>query len=248
MVGPQVGIYTATHPLDFRLRRPGPDYGEYGKPVTIGDDVWIGGHAVINPGVTIGSRSVVTSGRGGHPGRRLTTWWSAGTRRGSSSGFSPPATACRRRAAPEWRGAGPDSLRPGDKRKRTGPPPGQSRVGRTAGTRRGSSSGFSPPATARRGGPRRVARSRSDSLRPGDKRKEPAPPGQSRVGRTAGTRRGSSRAVVRRPLPAVGGPRRVAERPHSLRPGDKRKRTGPLPGQSRVGRTAEPGADHQEIG
>lgn len=62
MVGPQVGIYTATHPLDFRLRRPGPDYGEYGKPVTIGDDVWIGGHAVINPGVTIGSRSVVASG------------------------------------------------------------------------------------------------------------------------------------------------------------------------------------------
>lgn len=62
MLGPQVGIYTATHPLDFRLRRLGPDYGEYGKPITIGDDVWIGGHAVINPGVTIGNRVVVASG------------------------------------------------------------------------------------------------------------------------------------------------------------------------------------------
>ncbi len=35
---------------------------EYGKPVTIGDNVWIGGRAVINPGVTIGNNVVVASG------------------------------------------------------------------------------------------------------------------------------------------------------------------------------------------
>lgn len=59
MIGPQVGIYTATHPLDWRVRAQGL---EFGKPVTIGSDVWIGGHAVINPGVTIGDRAVVASG------------------------------------------------------------------------------------------------------------------------------------------------------------------------------------------
>lgn len=59
MIGPQVGIYTATHPLDHRLRAQGQ---EYAKPITIGSDVWIGGHCVINPGVTIGSRVVVASG------------------------------------------------------------------------------------------------------------------------------------------------------------------------------------------
>ena len=35
---------------------------EYAKPVTIGDDVWIGGNVVINPGVTIGSNVVIASG------------------------------------------------------------------------------------------------------------------------------------------------------------------------------------------
>lgn len=35
---------------------------EYGKPVTMGDNVWIGGRAVINPGVTIGYNTVVASG------------------------------------------------------------------------------------------------------------------------------------------------------------------------------------------
>ncbi|MBL8747415.1 MAG: sugar O-acetyltransferase, partial [Phycisphaerae bacterium] len=42
-MGPGVHIYTATHPLDAALRASGP---EYGKPVTIGDRVWIGGRAV----------------------------------------------------------------------------------------------------------------------------------------------------------------------------------------------------------
>ena len=59
MLGPGVHIYTATHPLDASERVEGL---EYGKPVTIGDDVWIGGRAVVNPGVTIGDDSVVGSG------------------------------------------------------------------------------------------------------------------------------------------------------------------------------------------
>ncbi|MCH7660691.1 MAG: sugar O-acetyltransferase [Euryarchaeota archaeon] len=59
LLGPGVHIYTATHPLPAEERTAGL---EYGKPVTIGDDVWIGGRAVLNPGVTVGSGSVVASG------------------------------------------------------------------------------------------------------------------------------------------------------------------------------------------
>ena len=59
LLAPGVHIYTATHPLDPFERSSGV---EYGKPVTIGDHVWIGGRAIINPGVTIGSHSVVASG------------------------------------------------------------------------------------------------------------------------------------------------------------------------------------------
>jgi maltose O-acetyltransferase len=58
-IGPGVHIYTATHPLDAAERIAGP---EYGKPVTIGDDVWICGRAVVNPGVTIGDEAVIGSG------------------------------------------------------------------------------------------------------------------------------------------------------------------------------------------
>lgn len=58
-MAPGVHIYTATHPLDARERIKGP---EYGKPVTIGDNAWIGGRAVINPGVTIGNDVVIASG------------------------------------------------------------------------------------------------------------------------------------------------------------------------------------------
>lgn len=57
-VAPGVHIYTATHPLDADLRRT----QEFGKPVTIGNDVWIGGKSVICPGVTIGDRSVIGAG------------------------------------------------------------------------------------------------------------------------------------------------------------------------------------------
>ncbi len=59
MIAPGVHIYTATHPLDPLERISGV---EYGKPVTIGDNVWIGGRAVINPGVTIGNNVVIASG------------------------------------------------------------------------------------------------------------------------------------------------------------------------------------------
>ncbi|MFC7062684.1 sugar O-acetyltransferase [Halobacillus seohaensis] len=59
LLGPNVQIYTATHPLDKEARASG---FESGKPITIGDDVWIGGSAVINPGVTIGDGSVIGSG------------------------------------------------------------------------------------------------------------------------------------------------------------------------------------------
>lgn len=59
MLAPGVHIYTATHPLDPVERNSGV---EYGKPVTIGNNVWIGGRAVINPGVTIGNNVVIASG------------------------------------------------------------------------------------------------------------------------------------------------------------------------------------------
>lgn len=59
LLAPQVGIYTATHPLDPIERNSGL---ECAKPITIGDNCWIGGHAVINPGVTLGDNVVVASG------------------------------------------------------------------------------------------------------------------------------------------------------------------------------------------
>jgi len=57
-VGPGVHIYTATHPLDAIERRT----VEFSKPVTIGDDCWIGGNSVICPGVTIGNGCTVGAG------------------------------------------------------------------------------------------------------------------------------------------------------------------------------------------
>jgi maltose O-acetyltransferase len=58
-LAPGVHIYTATHPLNAKVRITGL---EYGKPVKIGHNVWIGGRSVINPGVTIGNNVVVASG------------------------------------------------------------------------------------------------------------------------------------------------------------------------------------------
>ena len=59
LIAPQVGIYTAAHPLDCATRI---DHLEFGKPVTIGDHCWIGGHATILPGVTLGDNVVVGAG------------------------------------------------------------------------------------------------------------------------------------------------------------------------------------------
>jgi maltose O-acetyltransferase len=59
MLAPGVHIYTATHPLHPVERNSGY---ELGKPVNIGDNVWIGGRAIINPGVTIGDNAVIGSG------------------------------------------------------------------------------------------------------------------------------------------------------------------------------------------
>jgi maltose O-acetyltransferase len=58
LFGPAVQIYTPMHPFNAELRRR----EEYGKPVEIGSDVWVGGGAIILPGVRIGSRAVIGAG------------------------------------------------------------------------------------------------------------------------------------------------------------------------------------------
>jgi maltose O-acetyltransferase len=59
LFGPAVQIYAATHPLSAAARRSGL---ESGKPVSIGDDVWVGGGTIVCPGVRIGEGSVVGAG------------------------------------------------------------------------------------------------------------------------------------------------------------------------------------------
>jgi maltose O-acetyltransferase len=58
LFGPAVQIYTPMHPLNAELRRR----QEFGKPIEIGSDVWVGGGAMILPGVRIGSRAVIGAG------------------------------------------------------------------------------------------------------------------------------------------------------------------------------------------
>ena len=58
-IAPNVSIYTAGHPVHPDSRNSGY---EYGIPITIGDNVWIGGNAVILPGVTIGNNVVIGAG------------------------------------------------------------------------------------------------------------------------------------------------------------------------------------------
>ena len=58
LFGPAVQIYTAMHPMNAELRRK----LEYSKPVEIGSDVWIGGAAIICPGVKIGSKTIIGAG------------------------------------------------------------------------------------------------------------------------------------------------------------------------------------------
>lgn len=59
LVGPGVQFYAATHPTDPALRRRGL---EFGAPITVGENVWIGGGAILLAGVTVGDDSVVGAG------------------------------------------------------------------------------------------------------------------------------------------------------------------------------------------
>ncbi len=59
MMGPNVQIYTATHPIDAKSRN---SWLEFAKPVHIGNDVWLGGGVVVCPGVNIGDGAVIGAG------------------------------------------------------------------------------------------------------------------------------------------------------------------------------------------
>jgi maltose O-acetyltransferase len=59
LLGPGVQIYTATHPLDAAERRSGL---ELARPIEIEADAWIGGGAILCPGVRIGTRSIIGAG------------------------------------------------------------------------------------------------------------------------------------------------------------------------------------------
>jgi len=59
LFGPGVQVYTFTHPISASDRRT---WHEFAQPVEIGSDVWVGGGAIICPGVRIGSRSVIGAG------------------------------------------------------------------------------------------------------------------------------------------------------------------------------------------
>lgn len=58
LIGPNVQFYTPSHSLDYRSRRK---WETFSRPITVEDDVWIGGQVVICQGVTIGARSVVAA-------------------------------------------------------------------------------------------------------------------------------------------------------------------------------------------
>ncbi|KAB1646240.1 MULTISPECIES: sugar O-acetyltransferase [unclassified Pseudoclavibacter] len=58
-IGPNVQLLTPTHPLDPQPRR---DKLEAAKPITIGNNVWLGGGVIVCPGVTIGDNSVIGAG------------------------------------------------------------------------------------------------------------------------------------------------------------------------------------------
>jgi maltose O-acetyltransferase len=59
MFGPNVQVYAATHPMDYAIRA---ESLELGKPIEVGEDVWIGGSVIICPGVSIGDRTVIGAG------------------------------------------------------------------------------------------------------------------------------------------------------------------------------------------
>ena len=59
LIGPKVQLLTALHPFDAAQRRTGL---EAGRPITVGDDCWLGGGVIVCPGVAIGDRSVIGAG------------------------------------------------------------------------------------------------------------------------------------------------------------------------------------------
>ena len=59
MFGPAVQIFAASHPMNWRERATGR---EFGKPISIGSDAWVGGGAIISAGLTIGDRTVIGTG------------------------------------------------------------------------------------------------------------------------------------------------------------------------------------------
>lgn len=59
LFAPNVSLFTAGHPIHHELRNAGI---EYAFPITIGDNVWIGGGVIINPGISIGSNVVIGAG------------------------------------------------------------------------------------------------------------------------------------------------------------------------------------------
>lgn len=59
LIGPKVQLLTAVHPFDAAERATKT---ETGKPITIGDDCWLGGGVIVCPGVTIGPRSIIGAG------------------------------------------------------------------------------------------------------------------------------------------------------------------------------------------
>jgi maltose O-acetyltransferase len=59
MFGPNVALYTAGHPIHPHLRN---QEFEWARPITIGNNVWLGGNVIVNPGVTIGDNVVIGAG------------------------------------------------------------------------------------------------------------------------------------------------------------------------------------------
>ena len=59
LIGPNVQLYTATHPMNAKERA---SLQESARPISIGEDVWIGGSTVVCPGVIIGDRTVIGAG------------------------------------------------------------------------------------------------------------------------------------------------------------------------------------------
>ncbi len=81
LIGPAVQIYTFTHPMDFEQRRRPV---ESCRPVAIGDDCWIGGGAILCPGVRIGPRSVAA---------QAASWCATSSRTSSWPAIRPVSSA-----------------------------------------------------------------------------------------------------------------------------------------------------------